>query len=226
MAIIQRAPESEGLEIVLVGSFNSAIFHPQWFLRQGLIGEQEAIESDIKVVSPDITDVRFGGLRILCVGDRLTLGTSNVAYSEKLRDLVEAVLGLLPHTPIHACGINPGVHYRVDSVAYWHKIGHALAPKDLVWNDLFPDSGMQNLIIKAPRKGDYPGEINITVQPSTRYKPGVSILVNWHYDVRTDLKQTGGADAIRAFIHSEWDSVCRQARRVAEKIFEKIKPNE
>lgn len=226
MPAAARTPESESLDVVLVGSFNSAIFHPQWFLRQELIGENEADQAKVKMVSSQITDVQFGGVRALCVADRLTLSTPNVAFAEKVYDLASAILRLLPHTPIRACGINPQAHYRIESVDYWHKIGHTLAPKGLIWNDLFPEPGMQSLAIKAPRGGDYPGETNVTVGPSDRCKPGLVVHVNTHYGVSEDLQQISGANAVRSFIVAEWHEACGQARRVADQILQKIKPNE
>ena len=34
--------EAEGLDVIVVGSFNPAIFHPEWFLRHNLIGDQDS----------------------------------------------------------------------------------------------------------------------------------------------------------------------------------------
>ncbi|HEY5705272.1 MAG TPA: hypothetical protein VIS96_06840 [Terrimicrobiaceae bacterium] len=218
-----RTPESESLDVVLVGSFNPAIFHPQWFLRQELVGENEADEAKVKMVSSQITDVQFGGVRAVCVTDRLTLSTPNVAFTEKIHDLATAILRLLPHTPVRACGINPQVHYRVQTVAYWHKIGNTLAPKNVIWNDLFPEPGMQSLTIKAPRGGVFPGETNVTVGPSDRCKPGFFVHANTHYDVPKASQHMGGASGVRDFILAEWNKACEQARRVADQIFQKIK---
>jgi hypothetical protein len=53
-----KKPDAQGIDVVLVGSFNPAIFHPQWFLRHGLIGEEEADPQGVKVVSADVTEIR------------------------------------------------------------------------------------------------------------------------------------------------------------------------
>lgn len=37
-----RAPDAEQVSIVLVGSLNPGIFHPEWFRRQGILLPQEA----------------------------------------------------------------------------------------------------------------------------------------------------------------------------------------
>ena len=54
MAETARNLESEALEVVMLGSFNPAILHPQWFLRQKLIGEEEALAAKIKVVAAEV----------------------------------------------------------------------------------------------------------------------------------------------------------------------------
>src|SRR5438876_10243673 len=225
MAETARNLESEALEVVMLGSFNPAILHPQWFLRQKLIGEEEALAAKIKVVATEVTDVSFAGIHIVCLNQSLLLSIQNMAFSTKLFDLIDGVLNLLPHVPMHACGINPSVHYRVETVEYWHKIGHTLAPKNLIWDPLFPEPGMQNLTIKSPRKGDYPGFINIIVEPSSLVNPGLFVKTNTHYDVPSELRESGGADAVRKFIKNESAAACEQARRVAAKIFAEIKPN-
>src|SRR5262245_47805712 len=118
-----RTPEAEGLDVVVVGAFNPAIFHPDWFLRQRLIGEDDAKEAKIKVVSNELSELHVCGLRILCIAERFSIGTSNISQAPRLQDLLSAVFTLLSHIPVTACGINPWLHYSVSSVDYWHKIG-------------------------------------------------------------------------------------------------------
>ena len=178
MSAATKTPEAEGLDVVLVGSFNPAIFHPEWFFRQGIVSEQDAKEAKVQDVSGEITIVQIGGILIQCVSDRFSLGTKNISNAERMQDLIRQTFGLLSHTPITACGINPHVHYLVGNDAYWHKIGHTLAPKELVWDELLEQPGMHSLTIKAPRKGDFPGEINATVEPSMKHSPGVFVKVN------------------------------------------------
>ena len=219
-------PEAESLDISLRGSFNPAILHPQWFLRQKLVGEEEASSAAIKWVSPEITDVAFAGINLVCLPQSLTVRTANVAYVPRVFDLVDGILKLLPYTPIRACGINAHVHCRVRTVEYWHQIGHALAPKELIWDDLFEQPGLQNLTIKAKRGGKFPGEINVAVEPSLLVNPGVYIQTNTHFSVASKPEEGGGADVVRAFLTAEGESATQQARVVAGKIFDKIQPDE
>jgi hypothetical protein len=225
MADTPRNLESEALDVVMLGSFNPAILHPQWFLRQHLIGEEEAVSASIKVVATEVADVSFGGVHVVCLNHSLMLNIQNIAYTTTVFDLIDGILNLLPHTPMRACGINPSAHYRVETVDYWHKIGHALAPKDQIWTPLFDKPGLQSLIIKSPRTGEYPGAINITVEPSSLVNPGLFVKTNTHFDVPDDMQESGGAEAIRKFVKHESATACEQARRVGTRIFSEIKPD-
>jgi len=219
-----KRPDAQGIDVILVGSFNPAIFHPQWFLRHELIGEEEADPQGVKVVSTDVTEIRIGEIRLVCVGERLTLGTQNIAYEQKLRDLLEGMLSLLPHTPVRACGINPAAHYQLASVEYWHKIGHTLAPKNLIWNDLFVKPGLKNLTIQSKAKPDDLNERNITVEPSGRFNPGLFIQVNNHFGLTPEKSEIGGALLIKDLIKTQWAEATDEVNRVAAAIFEKIPP--
>lgn len=225
MSAATRTPEAEGLDVVLVGSFNPAIFHPEWFFRQGIVTEQDAKEAKVQDVSGEITVVQVCGIMLQCVGDRFSLATTNISYAERMQDMIRQTFSLLSHTPIVACGINPHVHYQVGNEAYWHKIGHTLAPKELVWNGLLERPGMQSLTIKAPRRGDFPGEINATVEPSVKHRPGVYVKVNYHYGLPREAVHAGAAELVLKFIDAEWKPACGMARSVAEQIFAKIEPD-
>jgi hypothetical protein len=219
---MNRKPEAEGLDVVVVGSFNPAIFHPEWFLRHMLVGDEDAKQAEIQVVSGQVSEFKISGLRLLCLPDRFAFGTANVSLQPKLQDLLLQIFTLLPHTPVGACGINPWAHYQVESTEYWHKIGHTLSPKDLIWKDLVKNPGMQSLVIKAPREGDFSGEINLTVEPSLLFSPGILTKSNYHYHLPADSVHAGGAELLLKFLKAEWNVACGMARDVANKIFEKI----
>jgi hypothetical protein len=227
MADPTRTPEHENLEVVFVGSFNPAIFHPQWLSRYALVGEVEAEQAVVKAVSAEVSDVRIGGFRLLCLQDRLSLSTQNVAFAEKLYDLAMGIFSLLPHIPLTACGVNSRAHYKIESIEYWHKIGHQLAPKDTIWNALFEEPGMNGISIKAPRTDGQNGEFNVFVEPSRRLKPGIHIQVNSHLNISEDDTTRGnGASIVKNFLEKEWKTACAEARRVACQIFATIKQND
>ena len=229
MPAIEKNPAAEGLEVVVLGSFNPAIFHPEWFLHQKIISDEEANspETNVTVVGRDVTDIQLYGMKLLCLSDRLSLSTFNISKAPRMQDLLLQVFTTLSHTPVTACGINPHAHYRVGDINYWHKIGHTLAPKELIWNELVEQPGMQSLLIKAPRKGEFPGEIYLGVEPSLdkRYHPAIFVRSNYHYAMPTGLLHSGATELLLKFLKAEWEPACGMARRVAEKILDKIKPD-
>jgi hypothetical protein len=229
MSVNERTPAAEGLEVVVVGSFNPGIFHPEWFLHQKLIDEEEANSADTKVnvVGREIADVHLFGIKILCMNDRLSLTTTNISQEARIQDLAIHIFTTLSHVPVTACGINPYAYYSLNSRSYWHKIGHTLVPKGLIWDDLVKAPGMQTLIIKASRDGDFPGEIYLTVEPSMdlKFDPGLFVRCNYHHSFSKDTLHAGSTDLLLKYLKSEWKTACGMARIMANKIFEKIKPD-
>lgn len=63
----ERIPEISAGSIVMVGSFNPSIFHPQWFARQGLLSPAEADAAELKVQVPQIC--QFETERFRCSSD-------------------------------------------------------------------------------------------------------------------------------------------------------------
>jgi hypothetical protein len=226
MATNNRTPEAEGLEVVVVGSFNPAIFHPEWFLRQKLAGEDDVKEAQVNVVGRDVTDIEICGLKVVCINDRFSLATANISHAAKMQDFLLHIFALLPHTPVTACGINSFAHYLIGDTQYWNKIGHTLVPKELIWNGLLEKPGMQSVIVKGLRKGDFPGEINIRVEPSQKIQPGLYVLSNYHYQMADAAIDSDTTEKLLNFLKAEWKSALEKARIVADEILLKIRPDD
>lgn len=215
--------EIEGINLVLLGAFNPAIFHPTWFVQQNISSDSEIDLQKVKSVSVEVTEVQIGSIALSCVPDRFTLDITNMGYAEKLLDLACNVLSLLPHIPVRACGINHRVHYRLPSVEYWHTVGHTLAPKTGIWDDLYDKAGMQQLGITGFKK-ETAIKINTVIQPSSRIQPGIYINANTHCQMDSDDEVVGGALRIRDFIKTNWGSAIVAGRDAGNKIFERIPP--
>lgn len=223
-----RAPDAEEIAIVLLGSFNPGIFHPEWFRRQEILMPQETTD-DVKItmVAPEITQVYFGSLalKLEVLPERFFLETKTASQAEKLQDILINLLTTLPHTPVTACGLNNSIQFDLNDERYWHKIGDTLAPKLPIWNDVLDMPGMKSLIIKGQRGGDFPGEVNVTVAPSNRRNMphGLLISSNFHYPVPRNESGTARTELVVPFIEMEWKNALAQARRVADRIFDQIK---
>ena len=220
--MVKRNPDAEGISVVLVGSFNPGIFHPEWFRRQGLLLSAEAEAAKVRFVTPDATEISFVDMQLDVLPNRFMLRTSDASRADKLHDIALGVLERLNHTPVTACGINNELDFDLGDEAYCHKIGHTLAPKEPVWNNVLPAPGMQSLTIKAVRAGGFPGFINVLVQPSPRFRYGLFVSSNYHYDVPLDEAKTPRPGLAVKYLTDEWKVALDQARLVAYRIFEAI----
>lgn len=222
----KHMPEAEGFDVVIRGSFNPGIFHPEWFRRQEILRPQETEDASINAITPDVADISFLDMHLQVLTDRFSLKTEDISRGPQMQDIATAVMQTLYHTPVKACGLNHWAHYRVQDENYWHRIGDALAPKEKIWKPLFPEPGMGSLTIKAPRRGDFPGEVNVTVQPSNRFFPGIFLTSNTHYPVAQTDAEAQLSDQALEFLKHEWNSAFDCVPKVAERIFTEIKPDE
>jgi hypothetical protein len=213
------SPANEDISVVLVGALNPAIFHPEWFVRQKLLSEADVRESRVQIISPQVSDLAFLEFGIQVLPNRLTLRTTDVSKAPKINDLILGILLKLPHTPISAAGINQAAHFPTESEENWHKIGNTLAPKDPVWRGLYENSGMLLISIQSRRGGDFPGVINLTVQPSPLVRHGLFVASNLEFKPSDEV---GSAEQVIEFIQTNWVTATKEATRAAEFIFRKI----
>jgi hypothetical protein len=199
--------------VVLVGSFNPAIFHAAWLARHGLVQDSEAEHAQIEVISPDVAIFNLNWVRLEVIHERFVARTNDETRFDPLRDLVVGTFQLLEHTPVSQLGLNRELWFEMPSEEPWHQIGDTLAPKE-IWREDLKNPGMKRLTIQAERSDDYPGYINITVQP-TQPKV-VSFAINDHYEL-------GEANGRRAgqIIAARWDKSIAASKQLALSILHK-----
>lgn len=198
-------PELEDVSVVLVGSFNPAIFHPVWFAREKLIQQEEAERADIKIVSPEVSVFSIGWLAVEVTQDRFAARTAQIQNLETLRDLVLGTFGLLRHTPVKQMGINRQSHFRSPSEDAWHTLGHRLAPKE-PWAGLLEKPGMRRVQVQGIRPDTYKGRISVAVEPSLKARPfGAFIEVNDHYENDAEDK-SNQCDRMMVILSASWQT--------------------
>ncbi len=172
----------EGAYIVLVGSFNPAIFHPQWFARQNVtISEQEAENASNVIMLPDLTTFHTEHLTVQVTTDHFQVGTTHVPAYELVRDLAVGAFRVLRHTPIRMLGVNRNVHFNTGTRDLWHAVGHHVAPKE-VWAPILENPGTRSLTIEGTRPDGLRGAIRVKLEPSARIDPGVFLDINDHFE--------------------------------------------
>lgn len=126
-------PQIDRTKIVLLGSFNHAVFQPAWFARHDMIGDEEAENADVSMSGQE-SRFKTALFEIFVRRDSfLVAGLDN--HSEHVRDLVVSCFGeLLPHTPVRAVQISRQVHFDAGSFEVRDRVGSRLAPKE-AWGE-------------------------------------------------------------------------------------------
>lgn len=186
-------PEMESASIVLVGSFNPAILHPQWFAKERLIPPSEAKAANVDLVSPNLTAIRFAWFSLQAMDNRFTVTTPDPAQYRALQDCVSGVFGLLEFTPITAMGLNSERHIRMHKEDIWGPLEDKLAPRDL-WSTVLPGPRtptLQTLSVAGVRPDSPAERLSVTVEPSHKLSGGLYVRTNEHFqfDEGSDAKE-------------------------------------
>jgi hypothetical protein len=208
-------PEISSGSIVLVGSFNPAIFQPEWFLRQNLLSKGEVESAEIKIVHPQICQFETERFFVQVSHDRFTVISKTSTNSEPLRDLVMGTFFVLEHTPVNALGLNSQMHFQMESVTAWHRLGDKLAPKE-AWAEILPGRpGMLSLSIITDRETPAGSKVHVKVEPSVRLKHGVYFETNEHY-----IANEGGLKSLMEIVRERWGESQTYARQIAYHILD------
>jgi hypothetical protein len=212
----------EARSVVLLGSFNPPIFHPQWFESMALVPSDAS--SDVELITPDVTKITLGGwLEVVVLRDRFTVQTTDPLKYETMRDLVVSTFTILAHTPLTALGLNHDRHYRIPREEDWHALGHILAPKDM-WSTVLEKPGMRSLTIEGVRPDKLSGAIYVKVEPSQRMEPGeVGIFfgVNDHFNLDADAFAKD-PEILRSYVEGHWTESANLTDRVIDATFELV----
>jgi hypothetical protein len=175
---------SEGVQIVVRGNFNPAIFSPGWLLANGLIGKEESEDVRPEAIVPQVSVFEVAWLRCEVTNDRLAISTQSTQEFERLRDIAVGILSTLSHTPVALLGINRFYHLRYADAGAWHRVGDRLTPKE-IWDEVLVLPGMRDLTIEAVRPDEFAGHIQVTIQPSNMVPLGVFMNHNDHFVLKT-----------------------------------------
>ena len=218
-------PDFSGVDIVVRGDFNAAIFTPAWFALHGLLPKSVADNADLKVVHPQIAAFDADWLHLQVTVDHFSADTQQAPHV-RVRDLVVRVFKeRLAHTPLKAFGINRHVHFQVRSRDERDRIGRMLAPV-APWGSCGKEIGLDNehggmtsLTMSQLRPDGRPegGRINVTVEPSARIPDlGVYVRVNDHYAV--DSAATGTAERLMALLEENFDASLKRGEQVIDHV--------
>ena len=207
----------EEASIVLVGSFNPAIFHPEWLLRNGLISDDDMKEQNVEIVHKDLTRFSLAWLAIQIQHDKFVARTNDPSQFIPLKDLMASIFDILEHTPISQLGMNYLANYILSNKDDWHKVGHTLAPKE-IWNaTLNKPVGMTSLSVQCPRDDDYCGNINVTIGPLKSKEFGINININNHIESSEEDELLNPS----SILMKHWENAISHAKGISETTIKK-----
>ena len=194
-------PEMESASIVLIGSFNPAILHPQWFAKQGLIPDSEAATATVDVVSPALTAVRFAWFTLEVMDSRFVARTADPAQYHALQECVSGIFTFLEFTPVAAMGLNSDRHVRAPTEDVWRLLEERLAPRGL-WADILPGpregtSALQSLSVVGTRPDSPAVRLDVTIQPSQQFPQGLFVATNEHFRFKEGSNTTDAMTMLR-----------------------------
>jgi hypothetical protein len=223
-------PKSSDVAIVLLGSFNPAIFNPDWLVLNGVIGKTQAEVREIGVITPQVSEFRVSSYHYQVTPQRMQVLFESAPVVE-LQDTVSKIFQeLLPHTPVQQLGINRSVHFSVGSEEKRNEIGRKLAPPEPwgrwseEWKDRLPPNraGMTNLAVHEVFPGDpHDRRMTATVQPSMLIadNAGIFAAINDNYVL---TEKTGFAAA--SLLTEKFESSVQRCEWIIDQIMRLKEP--
>ncbi|MBI2393099.1 MAG: hypothetical protein HYV09_26175 [Deltaproteobacteria bacterium] len=209
--------EEEVASIVLLGSFNPAIFQPSWLAQKGLLGASEAEGAILDVVHPEVASFRTGWLTLSVTRNKFIALTSAATHFAPLRDLVLGVFELLEHTPVTALGLNRALQYRLGSKEARDSLGDKLMPKDR-WDGVLDQPKLRTLTAEGARTDALVGKLNIRIEPAANHIDGV--FFEFNNDLRPSREDHPVAE-LMSIVRTHHDRLMRDAAARAEAMLKK-----
>lgn len=170
--------------IVLVGEFDPLAMAPHWFVKQGMIPQEDINETlTIELVYKEITRFSVANVVVEVKPDMVVFRSAQASYDYLIHDLALGVLTSIKSANVTAVGLNVWQDIVIRDDKLWHKFGDVLAPKAF-WNIAVPESGRAGLVtlqMQIRKPDGEPGIYNFTVQIS-ELTNGMRWSLNNHFD--------------------------------------------
>ena len=213
---------SEEASIAFVGSFNPAIFHPEWLARHNLIPQDDIKGAHVEIVHNDISKFSLEWLSADILRDKFLVRTNDPAKFSPLKDLMISVFGILDHTPIKHLGMNLVSKYKIEAEDNWHKVGDSLVPKN-VWEKSLPKRvGLTSLQVMSPREDSLPGHLNVLIRSVRNDFFGVEFNINSHVDLKSHTDDNEEIIGVPSILGQYWDSSLSLARNIGGNTLKEI----
>jgi hypothetical protein len=214
-------PLTESASIVLLGSFNPAIFQPSWLALKRLISPSDAQTAEVKLIAPQFAQFKAAGFLVEAMPERFLALVEEPQDQVRLRDLVIGIFDILDETPIARMGLNWTFVFKVQDEERWHGVGDRLAPKE-IWSDLLRGRpGLRTMTIQGDLAEGLRGKQNVKVEPANTPTNGVRIEINNDIAGPSGDEEPITAATFVELIRKHWDDAQKGASRIATEVLTK-----
>jgi hypothetical protein len=221
MAGTNHQEQSRVASIVVLGTFNPAIFQPDWFAITNLIRREEAEKAEIGIVHKDATFFSTEWFKLEVTADRFSILTGDPTKLLPLRDLAVGTFKILEHTPLKAFGLNSAHHFKTDAADDWHRIGHHYAPKES-WKDVLENPGMRVLLMEGKRPNSKSKYVWVRLEPSLSLEFGVDISVNEHFELDLLMSPQDRMKQYLKTVEDTWDGFIGYSASTCEELLRQV----
>lgn len=210
--------EHQTHSIVVVGNMNPRIFHPFWFVKEGLIPESEAEAAKIEVIHPDVAVFSTDWMDIQVTRERFIAKTSMEAFFEPLRDFTIGVFDLLGHTPISALGVNFELHVSLRKEKI-EELSDQIVP-DKFWKErnIDPQLNQFSMRIDKPKGAFFERYIVLKIQPSKLLESGLFLDFNNHFQFSSNPMDLHYSPEVGITLKDEWESIKKEVHEITRSI--------
>ncbi|MGR3992483.1 hypothetical protein [Pseudomonas sp. 1121_17] len=192
--------------IVVIGTFDPREMAPHWFVKHGLIPQEDYTDAlEVDVVYSEMTKFTLGNIIIEILPTKIILRSGIETLDYRIHDLALGILTVIKGAGVSAIGFNVFNDWYFEDVSLWHKVGDLLAPKQ-PWLDAIADSpkaGLMKMQMQVTKPEGVPGVYNVGVS-WLEEKQWIRFSLNDHYDEsgvsaklkNPYLKKSKGFDAV------------------------------
>jgi len=225
---IEYKPENKNVSVVLIGVFNPLMFHPKWFGANDIISRSEINAVLSNKANPCIVVPNFAVFNTTQLYIQVQEGHFSFTGIKEpfcmVKDVVKKTFERLEAVPVSAMGINISSHFRMPNLSKFQEFADRISPKD-IWKDFLGDNvsgddrtgGLVSMQMMNPKE-DNSGCINVNIERSVRFFPGIFINCNDHYqfDGNTD------AETVMQKLEDNFDASIKKSLEIQNSLFKDL----
>ncbi len=214
--------------IVLLGSFNPRIFHPEWLINRQIVDSWNYNDESIICV-PDFTQIHLPDSRTLTVYiNRFILESTLASNNLALADLVTNIFVRLPETPLEKLGMNYSATIHLRDQGSWRNFGKNFAPispwkeaclylQSELTDDQEKEIGLWSITMHFPRPDELNGFLRPKIEVASSEDRTLAFSINNH----VELDQVETPEAMK-ILSEHW----KKSLPIAEQLIENMMNNQ